>query len=234
MVFRMCRLSLFLSVLLLLGACGYALESSNQDITFVTPGTKDARCFADVDGIKYQFYPPETLNVRKSIQDMMVTCHAPGNREIKVDVPAQMSGRSVLGGPVGMAWDYVSNSLHYYPSVIAIDFSQESLKLNDPPKYNNKDIRQPESYDLEEIHPSKPLLNSDKYKVDPPLVRRGEGEYSSVYDGEDMDNTGYVSPDQNKKATIESVTDALLGGDLDPVGAQSQEVGDPAPLYSGE
>ena len=214
-----CRRYVFLSLLLFSGACGYAVESTYQNVTFVTPGTQDARCFAYVNKRKYQAYPPQTLNIKKSHKDMKVDCHAPGNRKIALTVPSKVVRRSFIAGPAGVAWDYVSDSLYYYPSVIAIDFSQTTLQPNSPPKYNNSDIAQPESYDLEEIQPSQPLLNADKHKIKAPILRRG-GDYPADYIGEDMGDTGYISPEEDEKANIRPVTEEALES--------------PAPLYPGE
>lgn len=158
--------------LLMLGGCGYAVESSNQDITFVTPGAENAYCDVYIDKRRYQVYPPQKVNMVKSSKDMEIECSAPGNREIKLTVPSKLSARSMWGGPPGMAWDYASSSLFYYPSVIAIDFSNEKLVPNDLPDHNSIDIDQPETHQLEEIKASTPLLNSDKDKISTPLIRR--------------------------------------------------------------
>lgn len=171
---RMTSHALTLIYLLMLGGCGYAVDSSNQDITFVTPGAENAYCDVFIDKRRYQVYPPQKINMVKSSKDMEVECVAPGNRELKLVVPSKMSARSMWGGPPGMAWDYASSSLFYYPSVIAIDFSNESPKPNDLPDHNSIDIDQPETHQLEEIKASTPLLNSDKDKKSIPLIRREE------------------------------------------------------------
>ncbi len=197
---------LSLSSILILGSCGYALESSNQDITFLTPDAQNAKCYIYVDGLKYQVFPPYTVNIKKSPKDMEITCNAPGNRKIEMSVPAQISEQAMWGGPAGMAWDYASSSLFYYPSVIAIDFSHEIIKPNKLPQHNNSDIRQPETYDLEEFRPSQPRLNSDKHKVILPIILRGEGDdFVEQESGDEKSDLQSVISDLTGEASSEPV-----------------------------
>lgn len=196
---------LSLSSVLVLSACGYAVESSNQDITFLTPDAQDAKCFAYVDKLKYQVFPPQTLNIKKSYKDMEIICNAPGNRRVEMSVPAQLSKRALWGGPAGMAWDFASQSSHYYPSIIAIDFSQEILKPNALPRHNNSDIRQPETYDLEEFKASEPRLNSDKHIEEQPILLRGAGSVSEYYIEESTESVGEKSALQ---AVLEELSDS--------------------------
>lgn len=165
------RILLAASVLSL-ASCGYAFESSNQEVTVLTPGAQNAYCDAYIEKLRYQIHPPQTLNMHKSDQPMILKCVAPGNRRIELDVPAKVSARAVWGSPAGMAWDYASKSLFQYPSVIAVDFSQVPAVAEEPPKHNAPDIQAPETHDLEEIKPSTPLLNSDKGKPESSPIRR--------------------------------------------------------------
>ena len=182
-------------LLFCLMGCAYATESSNQYITFETPGAQDAKCYAYVEKLKYQVFPPQTINIKKSMEDMEITCDAPGNRHVELTVPSQLSKRAIWGGPVGVAWDMASESLHHYPCVIAIDFSMEELKPNKLPQHNNSDIRQPESYDLEEFKSYQPRLNSDKHKISTPLIRRGQSLPEEYMDfDEPPKNKGNLQP----------------------------------------
>ncbi len=174
-----------LSSTLILGACGYAVDSSNQDITFVSPNAQDAKCFVVVNKRKYQVFPPQTLNIKKSPKDMIVSCDAPGNRHVEITVPAKFETRAVWGTPAGMAWDYASQSLHYYPDLIAIDFSQEEVTPNALPMHNNDDVMQPEEHDLEEFLPSQPMLNKDKEHAHTPLERKGDDVQEDIIEIED-------------------------------------------------
>jgi len=168
------RLFALLSSTLVLGSCAYATKASFQNITFLSPDGQDAKCLVYVNKVKYQVWPPQTVNIKKSDKTMLVVCQAPGNRTIEVEVEPRIEKVTVWGSPVGMAWDYASESLYSYPEVIAIDFSQEELRAFPPPKHNNKDIRQPESYDLEEFLPQEPRLNSDKDNKPSTLMRRDD------------------------------------------------------------
>lgn len=228
------------SLVFVLGACAYALESSNQDISFITPGAEDARCYVYVQDVKYKVFPPQTVNIKKSDQDMIIRCNAPGNRMREMAVPAEISSRAVWGTPVGAAWDYASQSMFYYPSVIAIDFSQEKLIPNKLPKHNNKDIKQPEEYDLEEFLPSSPRLNSDKHELKTPLLRKGD-----AYSDQAFDEMG-SGQDAGSKGDLNSVIEGLtaegegeVGGAI-PVSEGTVNTGseglsgEPVSLYPGQ
>lgn len=165
------RVFLIASVLSL-SSCGYAFESSNQEITVLTPGAQNAYCDAYVEKLRYQIHPPQTLNIHKSDQPMILKCVAPGNRRVELEVPAKISARAVWGSPAGMAWDYASKSLHQYPNVVAVDFSQVPIVPEEQPKHNAPDIQSPEVHDLEEIKASVPRLNTDKNKSASTPIRR--------------------------------------------------------------
>ena len=206
---------MLLSSALILGSCAYTNKGSNQDITFLSPEGLDARCFVTVNKIKYQVWTPQTINVKLSGKPMMVSCDAPGNRHIEIEVPAKVELDSLWGTPVGMAWDYASSSMYNYPEVIAIDFSQEKLKPFPQPKHNNPDIQQPESYDLEEFLPNQPRLNSDKHKKVTPLVRRGDND---SWDDEEVfeDEDGLMVPNSGSMP-LSSDAGVSTKGDLDAV-----------------
>ncbi|PCI56839.1 MAG: hypothetical protein COB36_00770 [Alphaproteobacteria bacterium] len=228
----------FLSLfgVLIVAGCGYVSESSHQNITFLTPDAQDAKCFAFVDGIKYQVFPPQTLNIKKSEKDMLITCHAPGNRTIKMEVPADLTTRAIWGGPVGMAWDYASDSLYHYPSVIAIDFSHVELKPNKLPQHNNSDIKQPESYDLEEFKSSQPRLNSDKFKIEQPILHRGE-EISEPSVSEDMSASDVMPVEGEDDDSLQSVLDGLVDGDVSVTSEEvlsEEALSEPVSIYPGQ
>ena len=140
-------------------SCSYAVEQNHQDIEFVTPGAEYAECDVYIDKLRYQVHPPQKINMMKSSGDMEIRCVAPGNRIKEMTVPSRFDGRSLWGTPVGMMVDYTADAMHDYPSVIAIDFSQEVNKPNPPPRHNSPDIIQPEDYDLEEYLPGEPRLS---------------------------------------------------------------------------
>lgn len=160
--------------LLALTSCSYAVETNNQEVTFLTPGAQNAYCDVFIKKLRYQVFPPQKINIRKVKDDMIVKCTAPGNRYVEIEVPSKFSSRAVWGTPAGMAWDYASESMFYFPSVVAVDFSQVPVVANEPPSYNAPDIQDPDSYKLEEITPSVPRLNADKDKPSTPLIRREE------------------------------------------------------------
>ncbi len=229
-----------ISSLLILGGCAYAVESSNQDITFMTPGAENAKCYVMVDKLKYQVYPPQTINIKKHDGDMLITCHAPGNRTVEMVVEPEFSKRAIWGTPAGMAWDYASQSLFYYPSVIAVDFSQEMLKANKLPAHNNSDIRQPESYDLEEFLPADPKLNSDKDKIKTPLMHRDDPMSDTTAEQINIEDRGY-NENIGGKGDLQSVLHELTNNapKEEPAAqvelpARQDAISEPVSIYPGQ
>ncbi len=196
-------------------SCAYAIEKSHQDVMFVTPGAEYAQCDVYVDKLRYQAFPPQKINIMKSDTDMEIRCIAPGNRMQTVTVPAKFAKRALWGGPPGVAWDYASESLYAYPSVIAIDFSQEVNKANPLPRHNSPDVVQPEAYDLEEYLPGTPRLNSDRNKKSEPLMRKDDMREEIAK----VPETPIAEPKEVKvdKGTLEKVMKNLKTKDSSPV-----------------
>lgn len=191
---------------LFLASCGYAIEHSYQDFTLLTPGAENAHCFVYVDKVKYQMYPPQTINIMKSENDMEIVCKAPGNRDTTLTVPAELSTRAVWGGPAGVAWDYASKSLHHYPAVVALDFSQEAIKPFPMPKHNSSDIASPESHMLDEISTSQPRLNKDLGQPEMKMMRRDDSTLMEGSEGAVVDKAVSKTSD---KGNLESVLERL-------------------------
>lgn len=208
----------FLSCVFFLGGCAYATQGNNQDVQFIAQDAENVKCSVYVDKLRYQVFPPQTLNIKKSTKDMIVQCQAPGNRAVEIQVPAKFSSRSLWGSPAGVAWDYASDSLYRYPSVIAVDFSQEVAKANELPSHYAYDIAGPDSYDLEEVGASVPRLNSDKNHVEFPLLERA-GVVEPV--GEALSET------RDLKILIEDL-------DTSEEGVPSDASSDPVPLFPGQ
>lgn len=228
----------YLSVLLstlILGSCGYATESSNQDITFLSPDALDAKCYAYVNKIKYLVYPPQTVNIKKSSEDIRLVCNAPGNRYLELEIPAKVDAKVIWGTPVGVAWDYASQSLYSYPDVIALDFSQTELVPEALPKHNNPDIKQPEEYELEEFLPSEPRLNSDKSKVKLPLMRRGESDKAwnkgaaAEVEAQAQEGMEIMVKDDVPADAVETKGDLQEAADVPKEEAVSEETSETAP-----
>lgn len=190
----------FLSLIgmLALTSCANILESQNQDISFETPGARNAACFVDAGGIRYRVNPPQTVNITKSQDDMIVDCTAPGNRRQKQVIKARSSGYAyadaALGGPPALAWDYFSESVFSYPDVITVDFTSIPVKPEAMPAQNAPDIRQPEEYLKEEILPGRPVMNADRFERPFELYPREKPSVpASVRDQDKMIETGGTS-----------------------------------------
>lgn len=223
-----------------LTSCGYAIEKTHQDFTLLTPGAENARCFVYVDKIKYQIYPPDTIDIMKSENDMEIYCEAPGNRNREMTVEPNLTQRALWGGPPGMAWDYASKALYHYPSVVAIDFSQEETKLFDLPKHNSGDLMRPEDHLLDEISPSEPRLNADRDAPKTELKRRAgmvdEPENLLPEEGESTDTLGDII--EQLHATMPQAGDYVdIGMETDPEAdglPVLKEQSGPVQLYPGQ
>lgn len=171
--------------LLLLGGCAYGVDTALQDVRVETPGAYNAWCIADVRGFRYKFNPPETINIRKSPDDMILECVAPGNRRRTVIVPPRDADTSILnvfnGYVPGLAVDHYSGAAYQYPDLILVDFQGIESEPEAMPAQNAPDVIQPEEYDLEEFLPSQPRLNSDRYAVPSQILKR-ERKTQNFYD----------------------------------------------------
>lgn len=207
------------SFIFALSGCAYMTGGNNQDIEFVAQNAENVKCSVLVDKLKYQIYPPQTLNIKKSPKDMIVECHAPGNRIVTTVVPAKFTSRSLWGSPAGVAWDYASESLYRYPSVVALDFSQEYPTPNDLPTHHAHDIADPDSYDLEEVGASVPRLNSDKGEVEMPILERGQERAEVSYEppSEPERDLKMIVEDLSSSGDGEAVESAAAGNDSEPV-----------------
>ncbi len=227
---------LLLGSVICLSSCSYALDRQLQDITVVTPGAEDAVCYMYVDGLRYKFFPPQTMNITKSRKDLVVDCIAPQNRRRKVVIEPALSQHAPLnvanGIIPGATWDIASNSMFTYPEVVTVDFTSAVPMPEALPAQNNPDIRQPEEYDLEEFTSKLPRLNSDRNAVATPLARRGGApattpEYTSGGVGP---HTGPGKPKDKGDVSgdIGSVIDGLTTSSSPP-SKPAQPAGPPAP-----
>lgn len=230
----MSRYFVLLILVLILGACAYATDGSIQDLTVETPGAQDSLCHVYVDDLRYLFYPPQTVNIHKSREDLVIDCLAPGNRRKKKIVEAKIepnvAGNVATGIVPGTGWDYLSESMFYYPDIVEVDFTGVKPSPEALPAQNNPDIRQPETYELEEFKAKRLRLNADKDM--PPVEIRRRSRKARRTAGS-MPETYITSGDRTDgKSSPDSVAPQIL----DPSGpvSSSQPGEGPVPLYPGD
>ena len=188
----------------------------------LTPGAENATCHLYVDGLKYVVKPPQKTIISKSENPLTVECMAPGGRDKTMEIPAGFADAAkwnVANAGAGLPWDAASRSLWAYPSVIEVDFSDVAIQDPPLPAHNAPDIRQPETYDLEEFSPSRPRLNSDK-NAPPVEILRREGASSQTGAFQSYDNS-FSEP---------SSMPAGKGGGY----SVNDDAGAPVPLLPGE
>ncbi|MAF98542.1 MAG: hypothetical protein CMH26_07910 [Micavibrio sp.] len=173
---RLVRNALMCSILPL-AACASFTDTAVQEIHIETPGAYNTKCHMYVGGLRYTVNPPESIGIYKSKEDLVVDCMAPGNRRKEVYIEATLTDNSAWNmgtGGLGYAYDYATSAMFEYPSVIVVDFTNSLPRDERMPAQNLPDVRQPETYRLEEYAPSQPKLNSDADRIENKLLRRGE------------------------------------------------------------
>lgn len=212
-----------------LSGCAYALDSSIQDITILTPGAEDSVCYMYVDGVRYRMHPPQTTSIARNEKDLIIDCLAPGNRRKKVVIEpgyADSAVGNVATAGVGLVWDYASGALFKYPDVVEISFVGTPIGPAFTPAQNNPDIRQPEDYPLEEFRPSSPRINSDSLTAPEKLTRKDVP--ASAVTGISPDAFSEGGNVSGGKGALQSSINNL-GGSLNP----SANAG-PTPIIPGE
>tara|TARA_R110001592_G_scaffold16881_14_gene71732 strand:- start:23135 stop:23818 length:684 start_codon:yes stop_codon:yes gene_type:complete len=215
-----------LSSTLILGGCGYSMQSSNQDITFLSSDVQDAKCLVSVDNRTYHVRPPQTVSIKSSANDMKVKCTAEGSKDVELVIAAKNEKRAIWGAPAGKAWNYTSESLNNYPDVVTIDFSRVEVAPVASSELYNEDMMQPELQDLEEFSYVEPN-QSDSEAV---LMHKSD-EAPHV----DSQNEAHTAMEPNK-GDLQAVLENLRATPTDVLKAEETESADSTPveLFPGQ
>lgn len=211
-----------------LGACAYFIDTSNQEMTILTPGAQNAVCFVYSGDLRYRVHPPKTFNISKSDKDLKVDCLAPGNRRNMVVLEptiADSAKYNVANGGIGAVWDYGSKAMFEYPSIVEVNFTDTPVKDESLPAHNNLDIKQPEEHMNEEYRPGMPRMNADKSLPPVEIRTRGTNAPAAPSDGEAFTESG--SENAEGKGNLKSVLESY-GGAINPSDSA------PTPLIPGE
>lgn len=227
--------------ILVLASCAYMQDRSIQNVTVVTPGAYNAICYMYVEGLRYRVRPPQTVNISKSSEDLILDCFAPGNKHHKVVIKAEISNkiyRNVTNGVLpGLSWDYFSGSIYKYPERVVVDFTNTPVSPEAMPAQNQPDIKQPEEYPLEEYLPGTPRLNSDRLNPPQEIRRREKPDSASPSSSTDTDSKYMVEPEgatpSSGKGDLKKVIDGLKE-DINPAKPASPPAGKPGPAYPGQ
>jgi len=127
------------SSLLVLSACGTIINGQTQAVTVETPGAENAQCTIHNGGNKYDAYTGQTINIRRSNNELVVNCKAAGNREQTVYVKREANDwvfLNVANGFVpGAAYDFFSGGAFEYPDTISVSFVGQPITAYDAPNY---------------------------------------------------------------------------------------------------
>lgn len=214
-----------IALTLALAACATTFEQALQSVEIVTPGAKNTKCDVYVEGVRHVVYPPQKITIAKSSQDMIVECFAPGNRHQKqVILPQEtdIAFANMLWGGFGYLVDETTGAMYQYPAIVTLDFTDAVYQPESLPAQNAPDVRQPETYDLEEINAAQPRLNADKNAPVPELKPR-ENNAKGAEQGE-----------TNKTAVREGNGPDKSDPPPGPPGSKGNSPNAPVPLYPGQ
>lgn len=148
-------------------SCSTIVDRSTQEMRVETPGTEGAMCYLKRPGMLQKVYPPQTVRLQKTSDDIEVRCLAMGNREKTVVVESMMSDSVMLnisnGFILGALYDYDTGALFKYPELVKVDFSAMKPRAMPMPDYHKMLAKNPALLDMEEFRPGQPALQRDRY-----------------------------------------------------------------------
>lgn len=213
-----------IAITLGLAACATTFEQALQPVEIITPGAKNSKCDVYVQGVRHVVYPPQKITIAKSVEDLIIECRAPGNRYHKqVILPQEtdIAFANMLWGGFGYMVDEATGAMYQYPDIITVDFTDTPYKAESLPAQNAPDVRQPETYDLEEFNAAQPRLNADKNAPVPELKAR---ERNTIAEQNDSSKTAVTEGSGKDKA------DPPPG----PPGSKTNPANAPVSLYPGQ
>ncbi len=149
----------------------------------MTPGAENSECYVTTDavnGIKYRVRPPQTIRIKRSNDDLIVKCQAPGNREKTLRVPRSVHSAAALnitnGIVPGVVYDHFSGALYRYPKEISVDFTGIEPKISDFPAYEALDTIDPETINTEDMGPKSAEILSDYNRAPVPPAAKIDDE----------------------------------------------------------
>ncbi len=139
------RKILLSSTLFLLSACSSIIDGQTQAITVETPGAQNALCRVNNGGNRYDVYTGQTVNIRRSFNELVVHCKADGNREKTILVKQEANEwvfLNVANGFIpGATYDVLSGGAFEYPDLITVNFVGMPIKPYDVPVYHSDELR---------------------------------------------------------------------------------------------
>jgi hypothetical protein len=168
---------LILSLLcLIVTACSTVLEGPLQEVRVETPGVEGATCFLLRPGLSKRVFPPQTVKITRTNDDLTVRCTAMGNRERSILIENRLSDSAMLnvynGLLPGILYDYDTGALFKFPDIIRVSFADVLVKPMPLPDYQKFLMENPMIADMEEFRPGQPALQRDRYEEVPTLQPR--------------------------------------------------------------
>lgn len=231
------RFAFLAAILSMISACAHVVDDRIQDFTLLTPGAHGALCYVYVDKFKYRMDPPQTITIGKSREELRIDCMAPGNRrqEMFIEPVIQTSthGNAFFGAIPGVAWDFASEAMYKYPEIVEVNFTRMPARMEDMPAQNNPDVRQPETFRLEEFGPSSPRINADRNNQQTVIRKRERPGARTGYQDFIMpeDTTG-MSGDKGDLDTVIENLNMNPAGPPDSV-PETAPPGSPVDILSG-
>jgi hypothetical protein len=113
-----------LLALTLLASCASVLTGSSQTIFITTPPTTGANCVLTNRQGTWTVSSPGSVTVKKSMQNIVVTCTKEGWQEGFAAIPANYedstSGNIIAGGIIGLGVDLSTGAVNKYPKAFEV------------------------------------------------------------------------------------------------------------------
>ncbi|HRK98517.1 MAG: hypothetical protein KDJ26_08745 [Alphaproteobacteria bacterium] len=198
-----------LLLMISLTSCSTVTEGSMQQVTFETPNAEGAICTAEigVNRLKYIIRPPQTVWIKKSSNDMSVSCEASGLREMKKIVESKTAPSTFLnvfnGILPGAVIDGDSGAMYKYPEKVVIDFAGIVATSQPMPPYHNLDGLNPtHESTVEDMGPDTPAIRQDSIDK----IRHDE-----AYDQFKREQAEAAALEAEKQSRIDSLDGGFYG-----------------------
>lgn len=181
---RFSKILPFLSVAMLLPACGTVISGATQEITLATPGAYNAECTLD-NGNRYLMRTGETRKIMRTYKPLEVDCYATGDRHVAKTIGSGFNDWSVTNVSNGVApggtYDALAGGLFEYPDVITIDFIGVAERGFELPEYHNKDNPNPYEQAIEDYGPRTTRIPNDSNYLKRGVVKRDSASDSNPF-----------------------------------------------------
>ena len=126
---KVLRYILFGTLALSISSCATITNDPSQAIQFVAPGCQGVQieCTAQNKRGSYKFDPPETVHIRRSDDDLRISCNVPGRSDYVQNIASRMGGKIVASAvflDLGIV-DAITDKHREYPVQIVLSACED-------------------------------------------------------------------------------------------------------------